>query len=111
MTVGRIMLHETFLGDADVGQNIHRRAFAKMVVMAGGVDALDLPEVVRCSWAWTERLLARKTGVPIGQMEPSLLKDRTFQRGREFKEDVKVLEGYHEKREWKREEFGEEEKR
>ncbi|KAF2722697.1 hypothetical protein K431DRAFT_195012, partial [Polychaeton citri CBS 116435] len=58
LAVGRIALSEITLGDQAVGQQIHRPAVVKMIELAGGVEALNLPKVVREHLFWAERLMA-----------------------------------------------------
>lgn len=67
LAVGRIALKEVILGDSKVGQDIHRPAMVRMVALAGGLDALQLPKLVKEHLLWGERLMARQTGVAMLQ--------------------------------------------
>ncbi|KAF2772475.1 hypothetical protein EJ03DRAFT_348453 [Teratosphaeria nubilosa] len=68
--VGRIAFREIVVGDKDVGQNVHRPAYARMLRMAGGLANLDMPEVCRNHIRWADRILTAATGVTF--LEPQL---------------------------------------
>jgi hypothetical protein len=57
LAVGRIAFREIIVGDRMVGQTMHRPAYARMMAMAGGLDALQLPALCRRHIQWAERIL------------------------------------------------------
>ncbi|EME80939.1 uncharacterized protein MYCFIDRAFT_176291 [Pseudocercospora fijiensis CIRAD86] len=100
LAVGRIALHEIMLGDISAGNQFHRPAWARyvrlscMIVMAGGLDALKLPSLVRSHLGWANRLMTMKTGISIFDLEPALKHEPTFLLERQVSEDVAVLHQY-----------------
>ncbi|KAK4498214.1 hypothetical protein PRZ48_010871 [Zasmidium cellare] len=97
LTVGRLALREIVIGDMTSGITYHRPAFARMIVMAGGIDALKLPPLVRSHLAWGDRMMSRKTGISISQIEPMLASEPTFSGGgldENARGDVQVLDSY-----------------
>lgn len=96
-TVGRLALREIVVGDMETGIKHHRPAFARMLVMAGGIDALNLPPIARKHLGWCERMMARKTGIRISQIEPKLANEPTFESAaleEHVRSDTKVLDSY-----------------
>lgn len=65
-----------------------------MIVMAGGLDALNLPTLVRSHLGWANRLMTMKTGISIFDLEPTLKDEPTFQMERRASQDVSVLDRY-----------------
>ncbi|KXT02061.1 hypothetical protein AC578_6686 [Pseudocercospora eumusae] len=98
LAVGRIALHEIMIGDISAGNQFHRPAWARMIVMAGGLDALNLPTLVRSHLGWANRLMTMKTGISIFDLEPTLKDEPTFQVNRRPSQDVAVLDQYMPKR-------------
>lgn len=47
LAVGRLALREIMIGDREVGQRIHRPAQVKMIAMAGGLEVLPIPPLLR----------------------------------------------------------------
>lgn len=97
LTVGRLALREIVIGDMNSGITYHRTAFARMIVMAGGLDMLRLPRLVRSHLGWADRLMTRKTGIKMSQMEPALSDEPTFaesdMNGHD-RDDTRVLDAY-----------------
>ncbi|KXT18441.1 hypothetical protein AC579_8175 [Pseudocercospora musae] len=98
LAVGRIALHEIMIGDISAGNQFHRPAWARMIVMAGGLDALKLPSLVRSHLGWANRLMTMKAGISIFDLEPTLKNEPTFQVDRRASQDLAVLEQYMPKR-------------
>lgn len=97
LTVGRLALREIVVGDMNAGITFHRPAFARMIVMSGGVDALGLPPVARSQLAWGDRMMTRKTGVRLSEIEPALANESTFASSAsnaDIRDDTKVLDSY-----------------
>lgn len=97
LTVGRLALREIVVGDMKSGITFHRPAFARMLVMSGGVDALGLPPLVRSHLAWGDRMMTRKTGIKLSEIEPALANEPTFGTGSSSMvavDDAEVLDSY-----------------
>lgn len=97
LTVGRLALREIVVGDIKSGITFHRPAFARMLVMSGGVDILGLPPLVRSHLAWGDRMMTRKTGVKLSEIEPTLANEPTFAASSpnfDAVDDTKVLDSY-----------------
>lgn len=97
LTVGRLALREIVVGDLNSGITFHRPAFARMIVMSGGVDALGLPSLVRSHLAWGDRMMTRQTGVKLSEIEPALANEPTFVTSTsdiDPVDDTKVLDSY-----------------
>ncbi|KXL48365.1 MAG: hypothetical protein FE78DRAFT_304331, partial [Acidomyces sp. 'richmondensis'] len=91
LSVGRIAFREIVVGDRTAGEAIHRPAFAKMLTMVGGLDALRMPSMCYRHLLWADRILTAITGIAIADLEGSGLNER---RVTTVEDDVKALDGF-----------------
>ncbi|KAF2721343.1 hypothetical protein K431DRAFT_328605 [Polychaeton citri CBS 116435] len=92
LTVGRIALHEITLGDREAGRCMHRPAQVRMLNMAGGLDALGLPPLVKKHVLWADRLMAMQTGIAMIPVDYS--RAPAAERGTGQDADLRVLDAY-----------------
>lgn len=64
LAVGRIALHECMYGDRGAANFIHRPAQHKMIMMRGGMGALDFPELVKRLMRWADRVMSMQSDTP-----------------------------------------------
>ncbi|KAG9577202.1 hypothetical protein KCU77_g13509, partial [Aureobasidium melanogenum] len=64
LAVGRIALHESMYGDKSAANLIHRPAQHRMIMMRGGMGALEFPELVRRLMRWADRVMALQSDTP-----------------------------------------------
>lgn len=64
LAVGRIALHESMYGDRSAANLIHRPAQYRMIMMRGGLGALDFPELVKRLMRWADRVMAMQSDTP-----------------------------------------------
>lgn len=69
LAVGRLAVRELVHGDRNVGERIHRPAFAKLVAMAGGLQALNLPAAVYKHVLWADRVATHITGLNLTDVD------------------------------------------
>ncbi|QIW94893.1 hypothetical protein AMS68_000411 [Peltaster fructicola] len=74
LTVGRIALRECMRGDFETGHRVHRPAQARLLAMAGGLESLSLPTLVRKHVMWAERLVCQRTGVSLAELDPRAIR-------------------------------------
>lgn len=95
LAVGRIAVREIVQGDRKVGETMHRPAQARMIAMAGGLNALGLPPLVHKHILWADRLMTAITGTSMAQLDPrAISSEQIVESAREHSSDVKVLEVY-----------------
>lgn len=73
LAVGRIAFRECMRGAYATGVTVHRPAQARMLAMAGGLEALAIPDLVREHILWAERLVVARTGVTLTDLQPGAL--------------------------------------
>ncbi|CAD0096971.1 unnamed protein product, partial [Aureobasidium vineae] len=76
LAVGRIALHESMYGDRSAANLIHRPAQHRMIMMRGGMGALDFPELVKRLMRWADRVMSLQSDTPRFLIE--LDNDRSF---------------------------------
>ncbi|KAI4715316.1 hypothetical protein E4T48_08501 [Aureobasidium sp. EXF-10727] len=76
LAVGRIALHESMYGDRSAANLIHRPAQYRMIMMRGGMGALDFPELVKRLMRWADRVMSLQSDTPRFLIE--LDNDRSF---------------------------------
>ncbi|KAI5275755.1 hypothetical protein E4T47_01269 [Aureobasidium subglaciale] len=64
LAVGRIALHESLYGDRSAANLIHRPAQHRMIMMRGGMGALDFPELVKRLMRWADRVMSIQSDTP-----------------------------------------------
>ncbi|KAG9670573.1 hypothetical protein KCU99_g6065, partial [Aureobasidium melanogenum] len=64
LAVGRIALHESMYGDKSAANLIHRPAQHRMIMMRGGMGALEFPELVKRLMRWADRVMALQSDTP-----------------------------------------------
>ncbi|WPH04332.1 Hypothetical protein R9X50_00722100 [Acrodontium crateriforme] len=62
LAVGRIAFHESMYGDREAANAIHRPAQAHMIMMRGGMEALDFPDLVKRLMRWTDEVMSIQGG-------------------------------------------------
>lgn len=62
LAVALIALHETLYGDKALATQVHARAFAQMIAMAGGIEHLIMPRLAWKILLWIDELLLLKGG-------------------------------------------------
>lgn len=86
LAVGRIALHESMYGDRSAASLIHRPAQQRMIMMRGGMGALEFPELVKRLMRWADRVMALQSDTP------RLLPDQDTDRSFSIDQSVDVLE-------------------
>jgi hypothetical protein len=84
LAVGRIALHESMYGDRTAANFIHRPAQHRMIMLRGGMQALDFPDLVKSLMRWSDRVMSMQSDTP--RFLPD--QDRSFS----IHESVDVLE-------------------
>ncbi|KAI4842879.1 hypothetical protein E4T44_07058 [Aureobasidium sp. EXF-8845] len=64
LAVGRIALHESMYGDRGAANLIHRPAQHRMIMMRGGMGALEFPELVKRLMRWADRVMSLQSDTP-----------------------------------------------
>lgn len=64
LAVGRIALHESMYGDRSAANLIHRPAQHRMIMLRGGMSALDFPELVKRLMRWADRVMSIQSDTP-----------------------------------------------
>jgi len=64
LAVGRIALHESMYGDRGAANLIHRPAQHRMIMMRGGMSALEFPELVKRLMRWADRVMSLQSDTP-----------------------------------------------
>ena len=72
MSICRIAFLETLYGDRNAGQNIHRPALARLLVMSSGFEDRNVPNICMRHLKWSERLCTKVTDKSMVEMEPEL---------------------------------------
>ncbi|KAK6006276.1 hypothetical protein QM012_006686 [Aureobasidium pullulans] len=86
LAVGRIALHESMYGDRGAANLIHRPAQHRMIMMRGGMRALEFPELVKRLMRWADRVMALQSDTPM------LLTENESDRSFSMNQSVEVLE-------------------
>jgi len=64
LAIGRIALHEHMYGDKYASSHVHRPAQKRMIDMRGGMQNLQMPELVKRLMRWSDRIMAVGSGTP-----------------------------------------------
>lgn len=88
LAVGRVALHESFYGDRELANRMHRPAQKRMIEMRGGLKALGLPGLSMRLMRWTDDIMSKYGGTE------RFLEDDPEQEGIGLKQSADVLDGY-----------------
>ncbi|KXJ94020.1 hypothetical protein Micbo1qcDRAFT_172882 [Microdochium bolleyi] len=62
LAIGRIALNESLYGDKVAAHTLHRPAQARMILMRGGMNALDFPPLVKRLMRWADKVMSMQGG-------------------------------------------------
>ena len=95
LAVGRIALEEIVTGNREVGEKYHRPAQARLIAMAGGLDAVGLPSMVYKHVCWADRVMTRITDLSMRDLDPRVKVDTRPSFGPQPKDrDLELLNRY-----------------
>lgn len=64
LAVSRIAIHESIYGDRIAANTIHRPAQCKMIMMRGGMQALNFPNLTKRLMRWADTIMAMQSETP-----------------------------------------------